>query len=176
MKNKEGFFRSIKRRDPAARSSLQILLTYPGVKALIGYRIAHFFFSSLRLKLFGEWLSWRVRKKTGIEIHPGAVIGHNLFIDHGMGTVIGATAVIGDNCLIYHGVTLGALSAVTDGKRHPTVGSNVILGAGSTILGPVVIGDNAKIGADALVIADVAPGETVKARASRQRNDRQSPR
>ena len=149
---KEKFFKSIKRRDPAARYALQILLTYPGVKAIIWYRVAHFFFSKLHLKLIGEMIAFITRKRTGIEIHPGCKIGRNLFIDHGMGVVIGETATIGDNCTMYHGVTLGAIAnKEVDGRRHPTIGSNVMLGAKATILGPVTIGDNAKIGASPFI-------------------------
>lgn len=174
---KESFIESIKRRDPAARNALQIILTYPGVKALIRYRIAHFFYCKLHLRLIGELIAYWARKRTGIEIHPASKIGKHLFIDHGFGIVIGETAVIGDNCTLYHGVTLGALASKTIlGKRHPTIGSGVMLGANSTILGPVVIGDNAKIGADALVIADVEPGEVVKAKPAKQKSYKLSPR
>lgn len=170
---KEKFFKSIKRRDPAARYALQILLTYPGVKAIIWYRVAHFFFSKLHLKLIGEMIAFITRKRTGIEIHPGCKIGRNLFIDHGMGVVIGETATIGDNCIMYHGVTLGAIAnKEVDGRRHPTIGSNVMLGAKATILGPVTIGDNAKIGANSLVISDVKANEVLKAPLPKQKSDK----
>lgn len=162
-KTKDTFFRSIKKRDPAARNNLQIFLTYPGVRALLSYRIAHFFFTH-HLKLLGEFISYRSRKKTGIEIHPGAKIGKRLFIDHGFGTVIGETATIGDDVLIYHGVTLGATgTSLKQGEtRHPTIGDNVMIGANSTILGAIKVGDNAKIGANALVTKDVAENEIIK--------------
>lgn len=170
---KEKFFKSIKRRDPAARYALQILLTYPGVKAIIWYRVAHFFFSKLHLKLIGEMIAFITRKRTGIEIHPGCKIGRNLFIDHGMGVVIGETATIADNCTMYHGVTLGAIAnKEVDGRRHPTIGSNVMLGAKATILGPVTIGDNAKIGANSLVISDIKANEVLKAPLPKQKSDK----
>lgn len=162
-KDKTSLFKSIKQRDPAARNNLQIFLTYPGVRALASYRVAHFFFTH-HLKLLGEFISYRSRKKTGIEIHPGATIGKRLFIDHGHGTVIGETATIGDDVLIYHGVTLGATGqSLKHGEtRHPTIGNNVMIGANSTILGAVTIGNNAKIGANALVTKDVAENEVIK--------------
>lgn len=155
----KGFFDSVKRRDPAAKSNLQILLFYPGVRALIRFRVAKFFYK-LRLRFVAEWISYASRRKTGIEIHPGADIGKNLFIDHGMGVVIGETAVIGDNCTIYQGVTLGG-TGKERGKRHPTLGSNVVVGAGAKILGNVVVGDNVKIGANAVVLVDVPDNCTV---------------
>lgn len=150
---KESFFTSIKRRDPAARNILQIILLYPGVHALFWYRIANFFWR-IKLKLLAELIAHFIRFFTGIEIHPGAKIGKNLFIDHGMGVVIGETAIIGDNVLIYHNVTLGGRGD-KKGKRHPTIGNDVIIGTGAKILGNITIGNNAKIGANALVIKDV---------------------
>lgn len=151
--------RSIAARDPAAKSILEVMLLYPAFKILVNHRIANFYY---RHKMFflARWVSQRGRKKTGIEIHPAATIGKGLFIDHGMGVVIGETAVIGDNCTIYHGVTLGGTGKET-GKRHPTVGNNVLIGAGATILGPVTIGDNVMIGADTVVLSDVEANCTV---------------
>ncbi len=156
---KEGYFASIKRRDPAARNGLQILLFYPGVKALFWYRIAHFFWK-IKFRFVAEWISYGTRRRTGIEIHPGATIGKHLFIDHGMGTVIGETALVGDNVTMYHGVTLGG-RGVEHGKRHPTVGNNVFIGTGAKILGNIVVGDDVRIGANAMVLHDVDPGATV---------------
>lgn len=155
---KEGYFASIKRRDPAARHNLQILLTYPCIRALIYYKIAHFFWK-IHFKLFAEWLTMIARRRTNIEIHPACKIGRNLFIDHGTGVVIGETAEIGDDVLIYHGVTLGGRNK-EKGKRHPTVGNHVVIGCGAKLLGDIKIGDNAKIGANALVIKDV-PENTI---------------
>jgi len=160
MKHKKiGFFKSIKLRDPAARNNLQIILTYPGVKALINYKIAHFFWK-IHFKLLAELITYHTRKKYSIEIHPGAQIGKNLFIDHGTGVVIGETSIIGDNVTIYHGVTLGGRGLV-HGKRHPTVGDNVIIGANAQLLGNITIGDNARIGANATVLYDVLENQTI---------------
>lgn len=147
-----------KRMDPAASSSLEIILLYPGVKALFLHRIAHAL-RKRRIPFFPRLISELSRFLTGIEIHPGAVIGKNLVIDHGMGVVIGETAVIGDNVLIYHGVTLGSTN-IKPGKRHPTVESGVFIGAGSTILGDIVIGENARIGANSVVLKSV-PANTL---------------
>lgn len=146
-------------RDPAAHSRSEIILLYPGVHALVLYRVAHFFWKR-DWKLIGRFVSQFARFMTGIEIHPGAVIGKNLFIDHGMGVVIGETAVIGDNVTIYHGVTLGGVS-LEKGPRHPHVGNDVIIGAGAQLLGPIKIGDNARIGSNAVVVSDVAEGDTM---------------
>lgn len=156
---KESFIASIKRRDPAARNALQIFLFYPGFKAVIWYRVAHFFWKR-HIRFIADWISYRTRRRTGIEIHPGATIGRHLFIDHGMGTVIGETAIIGDNCLMYHGVTLGG-RGFEHGKRHPTVGNNVMIGTGAKILGNITIGDNSQIGANAMVLHDVEPNSVV---------------
>ena len=147
------------RKDAAARSVLEVILLYPGYHALGFYRVAHVFYE-IRLFFLARLISNIGRFFTGIEIHPGATIGRRLVIDHGMGIVIGETSVIGDDVLIYHGVTLGALSNRKE-KRHPTIGNNVLIGANASILGNVVIGDNAKIGAHALVLKDVAVLETV---------------
>jgi serine O-acetyltransferase len=140
-------------RDPAARSYLEILTTYPGVHAILFHRIAH---RVWKIKLFwlGRMISHISRLLTGIEIHPGALIGSRLFIDHGMGVVIGETSIIGDNCTIYHGVTLGGTSW-KQGKRHPTLENKVVVGAGAKILGPITIGTGAKIGSNAVVVKDI---------------------
>lgn len=153
------YWKSIKQRDPAARHYLQIILTYPGVHALIWYRISHFFFV-IHLKLIAEIITYLVRCHLNIEIHPGAKIGKHFFIDHGTGVVIGETSIIGDNVTIYHGVTLGG-HGTEHGKRHPTVGNNVMIGAGATVLGNITIGNDAKIGANATVLNDVPDGATV---------------
>ena len=154
-----GFFKSIKQRDPAARNCLQILILYPGVRALINYRIAHFFYK-IKLKFIAQFIMYRVRVKFAIDIHPACTIGKRLFIDHGQGVVIGETSIIGDDCTIYHGVTLGGRS-FKKGKRHPTIKNNVMVGAGAKILGNITIGDNAKIGANTVVLSDVPPASTV---------------
>lgn len=153
------YLKSIKERDPAARHALQILLTYPGVHALFWYRIAHAFWN-LHLKLLAEIIMQAVRFFTLIEIHPGATIGRRLFIDHGAGVVIGATAIIGDDCLMFHGSTLGG-TGHAHAKRHPTLGNRVLVGTGAKILGNITIGDDAKIGADTVVLHDVPTGATV---------------
>ncbi|MBU5488909.1 serine O-acetyltransferase [Clostridium sp. MSJ-8] len=144
--------------DPAARNKLEVLLLYPCVHALIAYRIAHFFYKH-KFFFIARLISQLSRFFTGIEIHPGAKIGRGLVIDHGMGVVIGETAEVGDNVLIYHGVTLGG-TGKDKGKRHPTVGNNVVIGSGAKILGPIKIGDNSKIGANAVVLKEVPEGAT----------------
>ena len=149
----------VKERDPAAKSDVEVLLLYPGLHALMVYRIAHKLWQ-WGIPLLPRWMSQTARFWTGVEIHPGATIGHNLFIDHGMGVVVGETAIIGDNVLLYHGVTLGGSGKET-GKRHPTVGNNVVVGAGAKILGNITIGDNSYIGANAVVIKNVPPNSTV---------------
>ena len=160
MKNKKvGFFASIKQRDPAARNNLEILLLYSGVHAVLWYRISHFFYR-IKFKFLARWIMTFTRFRTGIEIHPAAQIGKNLFIDHGMGVVIGETAVIGDNCTIYQGVTLGG-TGKEHNKRHPTLGDNVIVGAGAKVLGNISIGNNVKIGANSVVLKDVPDNCTV---------------
>lgn len=153
------YFKSIKDRDPAARSALQIILFYPGVHAMFWFRIAHFFWI-IKLKLIAEGIMFFVRMFTNIEIHPAAKIGKRLFIDHGTGVVIGETSIIGNDCTIYHGVTLGGTGKESC-KRHPTVGNNVMIGTGSKILGNITVGDNVKIGADTVVLRDVPNGATV---------------
>ena len=165
-------------RDPAVRSRLEVVLCYPGFHALLFYRLAHGLWRR-RLKLAGRFVSHLGRFFTGIEIHPAARIGQRLFIDHGMGVVIGETAEIGDNVTLYHGVTLGGTSW-NKGKRHPTLGDDVVVGAGAKILGPIGIGAGALVGSNAVVLKDVPPGATVvgiparvvdRARAGRQERD-----
>ena len=148
----------VKAKDPAARSSFEILLTYSGLHAVLYYRIAHKFYKK-RLFTLARIISQHARRRTGIEIHPGAEIGRGFFIDHGMGVVIGETTVIGDNCLIYQGVTLGG-TGKDKGKRHPTLGNNILVGSGAKVLGPINIGDNSKIAANAVVLKDVPPDST----------------
>lgn len=146
-------------RDPAARNTLEVITAYPGLHALILHRMAH--------RLWGYGLKWPARLLstfsrwlTGIEIHPGALIGRRFFIDHGMGVVIGETAIIGDDCTLYHGVTLGGTSW-EKGKRHPTLEDNVVVGAGAKVLGPITMGQGARIGSNAVVVKSVGPGNTV---------------
>ncbi|ADU96429.1 serine O-acetyltransferase [Thermovibrio ammonificans] len=146
-------------RDPAARSVLEVLLCYPGLHAIWLHRVAHWLWCR-DLKLLARLVSHFSRWLTGIEIHPGAKIGRRFFIDHGMGVVIGETTEIGDDVTLYHQVTLGGTST-KKGKRHPTVGNNVVIGAGAKVLGPVKIGDNCKIGANSVVVKDVPPNSTV---------------
>lgn len=145
------------RRDPAARSKLEVALGYPGVHAVWAHRVAHRMWQEPGLRLPARLLSQLTRFLTGIEIHPAATIGKRLFIDHGMGVVIGETAVIGDDVVLFHGTTLGGKS-MRRGKRHPTVGDNVVIGAGAKVLGPVWIGHDAQVGANAVVVRDVPPG------------------
>jgi serine O-acetyltransferase len=146
-------------RDPAARSVLEIVLCYPGLHATWGHRASHWLWTH-NFKLLGRWLSQLVRGFTGIEIHPGATIGPNFFIDHGMGVVIGETAEVGANVTLYHGVTLGGKS-LNKGKRHPTLEDNVVVGAGAKILGAITIGANSHIGANAVVVKSVPPDSVV---------------
>lgn len=146
-------------RDPAAYSALEVLLLYQGICAILHYRIAHFFYNK-GLKFLARAISQFSRQITGIEIHPGARIGRGLFIDHGMGVVIGETAVIADNVTLYQGVTLGG-TGTQRAKRHPTIGRNVVAGAGAKVLGNIIIGDNSYIGANAVVIKDVPPNSTI---------------
>lgn len=150
--------RSMREKDPAARSLAEVLLLYPGFHALVFYRAAHFFYQKQHFfiaRLISQW----GRGFTGIEIHPGATIGSGLFIDHGSGVVIGETAEIGNNVTLYHGVTLGG-TGKEHGKRHPTVQDNVLIGAGCKVLGPVVIGENSRIGANSVVLIDVPANAT----------------
>lgn len=151
--------KAVKDRDPAARSSLEIFFLYPGVKAIRMYRRAHKHY--LKGHFFrARLISQRAARKTGIEIHPGATIGRRLVIDHGTGTVIGETAEIGDDCLLYQGVTLGGTGKDV-GKRHPTIGNNVMISAGAKVLGPFKIGDNSRVAAGAVVLEEVPPNSTV---------------
>lgn len=151
--------KNIKDKDPACKNIIEVFLLYPGFKILINHRIAHFFYKR-KIYFIARLISQIGRKRTGIEIHPGAKIGRRLCIDHGMGIVIGETTTIGDDCLIYHGVTLGG-TGKDKNKRHPDIGNNVMIGAGAKILGPIKIGDNVKIGANATVYKEIAPNQTV---------------
>ena len=151
--------KAIKEKDPAARHTLEILLTYSGMHAVWIYRVAHVFWK-LRLKLLAKIIMNVGKFLTGVEIHPAATIGKNLVIDHGVGVVIGETAVIGSNVLIYHQVTLGGTGNETGAKRHPTLCDGVMIAAGAKILGDIHIGSNARVGANAVVLKDVPPGAT----------------
>jgi serine O-acetyltransferase len=146
-------------RDPAARSVFEVVTCYPGFHALQWHRLSHSFWT-MGLRWLARFTSHFGRFMTGIEIHPGATIGRRVFIDHGMGVVIGETAEIGDDCTLYHGVTLGGVSW-NQGKRHPTLGKGVVVGAGAKILGPFVVGDGAKVGSNSVVVKAVPPGATV---------------
>lgn len=146
-------------RDPAARNAFEVLTTYPGVHALLFHRASHQLWN-LNLKWLARWLAALARWLTGVEIHPAAKIGRRFFIDHGMGVVIGETAEIGDDCTLYHAVTLGGTSW-KKGKRHPTLGNDVVVGAGAKVLGPINVGMGARIGSNAVVVKDVPPNATV---------------
>ncbi|WP_281069983.1 serine O-acetyltransferase [Pelomicrobium methylotrophicum] len=150
---------SVFHRDPAARNAWEVITCYPGFHAIVIHRLSHRLWT-LGFKWLARFISHIGRWLTGIEIHPGARIGRRFFIDHGMGVVIGETAEIGDDCTLYHGVTLGGTSW-NKGKRHPTLGKGVVIGAGAKVLGPITIGDGAKIGSNAVVVKDVPPGATV---------------
>jgi serine O-acetyltransferase len=160
------YLNSIKSRDPAAKSTISLILTYPGIKSVFFHHISHFFYLA-GFDLLARIISQTSRFFTGIEIHPGAKIGKNLFIDHGMGVVIGETSEIGDNVTIYHAVTLGGISPSIDTdlqrneKRHPTIGNDVVIGSGAQIIGPVVVGSCARIAANAVVVNDVADNTTM---------------
>ena len=149
----------VKDRDPAARSSFEIFFLYPGFRAVRMYRKAHWFYTHGML-FIARWISQRCVKKTNIEIHPGAQIGRRFFIDHGTGVVIGETTIIGDDCTLFQGVTLGGTGKDT-GKRHPTLGNNVLVGSGAKILGPFTVGDNSNIAAGAVVLTEIPPNSTV---------------
>ncbi len=151
--------KSTKEKDPAAKNYFEIILLYSGLHALIFYRISSFFWK-LKLHIVARYLSQLARFFTGIEIHPGAQIGRGLFIDHGMGVVIGETAIVGDNVTLFQGVTLGGTGKET-GKRHPTIGSNVVIGAGAKVLGNIVVGSNSYVGANAVVLKTVPENSTV---------------
>jgi len=160
------YLESIKKRDPAAKSVLSIIITYPGVKAVFFHQISNFFYKA-GFDLIARIISQTVRFFTGIEIHPGAKIGKNLFIDHGMGVVIGETSEIGNNVTIYHNVTLGGISPSIDSerqrheKRHPTIGNDVVIGSGAQIIGPIRVGNNSRIAANAVVVKDVPENATM---------------
>ena len=160
------YLESIKKRDPAAKSLLSIILTYPGVKAVFFHQISNFFYKA-GFDLIARIISQTIRFFTGIEIHPGAKIGKNLFIDHGMGVVIGETSEIGNNVTIYHNVTLGGSSPSIDSerqrneKRHPTIGNDVVIGSGAQIIGPIKVGNNSRIAANAVVVKDVPENATM---------------
>ena len=158
FKNLRYDIRAIRERDPAARSNAEVFFCYPGLHAVIYHRIANFFYRHNH-KLLARMISQHARHRTGIEIHPAAKIGKGLLIDHGMGVVIGETAEIGDNCTIYHGVTLGG-TGKESGKRHPTIGNNVFIGAHSQLLGSFTVGDNSKIAAGSVVLCDIPPNST----------------
>lgn len=147
------------RNDPAARSKFEIFWLYNGLHAVMYHRVAHWLFTH-HMKFLGRWVSQIARRRTGVEIHPAAKIGRRLVIDHGMGIVIGATAEIGDDCLFYQGVTLGGTGAAR-GKRHPTIGNNVMIGCGAKVLGPFKVGDNARIAANSVVLNEVPANSTV---------------
>ena len=147
-----------KARDPAARSTFEILTLYPGIKATRAHKRAHWFYNH-NMKYIARWISQNARRRTGIEIHPGATIGKRLVIDHGMGIVIGETAEIGDDVLLYQGVTLGGTGKDT-GKRHPTIGNNVLIGSGAKVLGPFKVGDNSRIASNAVVLKEIPPNCT----------------
>ena len=151
--------RAYKKNDPAARNSLEILLLYNGLHATIGYRMAHWCYRH-KLRFIARWISQTTKFFTGVEIHPAATIGRRLVIDHGTGIVIGATAEIGDDCLLYQGVTLGG-TGKDQGKRHPTLGNNVMVGSGAKILGPFTVGNNARIAANSVVLREVPDNATV---------------
>ena len=160
------YLESIKKRDPAAKSILSIILTYPGVKAVFFHQISNFFYNA-GFDLIARIISQAIRFFTGIEIHPGAKIGKNLFIDHGMGVVIGETSEVGDNVTIYHNVTLGGSSPSIDSerqrheKRHPSIGNDVVIGSGAQIIGPIKVGNNSRIAANAVVVKDVPENATM---------------
>lgn len=150
--------RAYQARDPAARSAFEIWLYYPGVKAAMRHRRAHWCWTH-GMKFLGRGISQRTRRLTGIEIHPGATIGRRLVIDHGMGVVIGETAELGDDVLLYQGVTLGG-TGKDQGKRHPTIGNNVLIGSGAKVLGPFTVGDNSRIASNAVVLTEIPPDST----------------
>ena len=159
----------VKSRDPAARSVFEILFLYPGLKAIRMHRKAYWFYHH-KFYFIARWISQRASRRTGIEIHPAAQIGKRFFIDHGTGVVIGETSIIGDDVTLYQGVTLGGTGKDT-GKRHPTIGNNVMIGSGAKVLGPITIGDNSRVGAGAVVVTDIPENSTaigIPARAVRR--------
>ena len=150
--------KNIRDKDPAARNVAEVIILYPGFHVLVTHKIAHFLYCH-KCFFLARLISQLARHLTGIEIHPGATIGRCLFIDHGMGIVIGETAEIGDDCLIYHGVTLGG-TGKDSGKRHPTIGNNVLIGTGAKVLGPFKVGDNSRIAANSVVLSEIPPDST----------------
>lgn len=164
------YLKSIKNRDPAAQSYLEIILCYPGIHALFLHRISHFL-HNLKFPILPRFIANISRILTGIEIHPAVKIGKNLFIDHGAGVVIGETSVIGDNVTIYQNVTLGGRS-IAKGKRHPTIGNNVVIGAGAKIIGNITINDNSKIGVGAIVVNDLAEGKVMVAEVAKEKQSK----
>jgi len=158
FKNLRELVDAYKARDPAARSTMEVLLLYPGLRATLSHKRANYFYRH-DMKFIARWISQGSRRRTGIEIHPGATIGKRLVIDHGMGIVIGETTEIGDDVLLYQGVTLGGTGKDT-GKRHPTIGNNVLIGSGAKVLGPFRVGDNCRIAANAVVLKEVPPNST----------------
>lgn len=159
LKKTASYIKAVKDRDPAARSYIEVLLLYSGVHALIFHQLAHTLYK-YHLYFLARFISQLSRFLTGIEIHPGAKIGYGVFIDHGMGVVIGETAEIGDNCTIYQGVTIGG-TGKDKGKRHPTLKNGILVGAGAKVLGPFTVGDNSKIAANAVALKEIAPYQTV---------------
>lgn len=152
--------KAVKKHDPAVRYGLEVVLLYPGMHAIWIYRFHHFLWAKLHFKLLARIISQFTRFLTGVEIHPGASIGKRFVIDHGMGVVIGETAIVGDDCLLYHGVTLGGRVSNNNKRRHPKLGNHVIVGANASVLGAITICDYAKIGADAVVLENVSSGST----------------
>ena len=158
IKSIKDLIKSVKKNDPAIRNVLEVFLCYPGLHAVWMYRISHIFYQC-KLFLVARIINYISRMLTGVDIHPGAKIGKRLFIDHGQGVVIGETAVVGDNVVMFHGATLGG-TGKDKGKRHPTIGNNVVIGCGAKVLGNITIGDNAKIGANAVVLSDIPSNAT----------------
>lgn len=158
MREMKELVAAYRQRDPAAKSDMEVRMLYPGIKAVKSHRRAHWLYEH-KWKFLARLISQRSRRKTGIEIHPGAKIGRRLVIDHGMGIVIGETAEVGDDCLIYHGVTLGG-TGKDQGKRHPTIGNNVLIGTGAKVLGPFTVGDNSRIAANSVVLSEIPPNAT----------------
>ena len=158
----ETYYQSIKRRDPAARNNFQIFMLYPGVRALRWYRVAHFFYVKCKLKFIGECFSLMARNLTGIEIHPAAFIGKNVFIDHGIGVVIGETTIVEENVTLFQGVVLGGRTS-SKGLRHPHIKKNVIIGSHAQVLGHITVGEGAVVGAGAIVLTDVQPETKIHA-------------
>ena len=158
MKSIKDLIKSVKKNDPAIRNVLEVFLCYPGLHAVWMYRVSHIFYN-YKLYLIARIINYISRMFTGVDIHPGAKIGKRLFIDHAQGVVIGETAIVGDDVVMFHGTTLGG-TGKDKGKRHPTIGNNVVIGCGAKVLGNIVIGDNAKIGANAVVLKDVPANST----------------